>query len=94
VTKLIEVDSTSRHPPRGNDDKEKESITWCKMAMRMQTRSVIRSTEIARFREELRDLVITGSDSENVSVMDLEGGQAKILHCLAFGKTGADDYMI
>ena len=94
MTKLIEVDSTSRHPPRGNDDKEKESITWCKMAMRMQTRSVIRSTEIARFREESRDLVIIGRDSENVSVLDLEGGQARIVRCPAFGKTGADDSII
>ena len=35
-----------------------------------------------RFREKSRDLVIIGSDSENDSVMDLEGGQAKIVHVL------------
>jgi hypothetical protein len=74
------------------DDEEEESRTWLKMVMRVETRSVIRSMEIVRFREESRDLVIIGSDSGNVSVMDLEGGQAKILHCPAFGKTGAYDY--
>ena len=44
--------------------------------MRVETRSVIRSMEIVRFREESIDLVIIGtSDSENVSVMDLGFGR-------------------
>ena len=71
-----------------NNDDEDESRVWLKMMMRVETRSVIRSTEIVRLAGEKRDLVIIGSDSGNVSVMDFEGIQAKILHCPAFGKTG------
>ncbi len=69
-------------------DEEDENRVWLKMIMRVETRSVIRSMEIVRLGGEKRDLVIVGSDSGNVSVMDFEGGQSKVLHCPAFGKTG------
>ena len=71
-----------------DDDEDEESRVWLKMVMRVETRSVIRSIEIVRLSGEKRDLVIIGSDSGNVSVMDFEGGKSKILHCPAFGKTG------
>ena len=41
-----------------------------------------------RLSGEKRDLVVLGSDSGCVSVLDLEGAVAKILHCPALGKTG------
>ena len=88
VYKIESSDNDNDNDDDDEDDEEEESRTWLKMVMRVETRSVIRSMEIVRFREESRDLVIIGSDSGNVSVMDLEGGQAKILHCPAFGKTG------
>ena len=71
-----------------DEDDEEENRVWLKMLMRVETRSIIRSLEIVRLGGEKRDLVIVGSDSGNVSVMDLEGGEAKVLHCPAFGKTG------
>lgn len=85
----------SSDAPKDDDDnkeeeeeEEEESRTWLKMIMRVETRSVIRSMDIVRLAGEKRDLVIIGSDSGNVSVMDFEGGKAKILHCPTFGKTG------
>jgi splicing factor 3B subunit 3 len=71
-----------------DDDDDDENRVWLKMIMRVETRSVIRSMEIVRLGGEKRDLVIIGSDSGNVSVMDFEGGKSKVLHCPAFGKTG------
>jgi splicing factor 3B subunit 3 len=69
-------------------DDDEEGRVWLKMVMRVDTRSVIRSVETIRLAGEKRDLIIVGSDSGNVSVLDFEGAQSKILYCPAFGKTG------
>lgn len=76
------------HKIESSDDEDEETRVWLKMIMRVETKSVIRSIEIVRLGGEKKDLVIVGSDSGNVSVMDFEGGQSKVLHCPAFGKTG------
>lgn len=69
-------------------DDDEDSRVWLKLVMRVDTRCVVRSVEMIRLGGEKRDLIIVGSDSGNVSVLDFEGGQSKILHCPAFGKTG------
>jgi splicing factor 3B subunit 3 len=79
---------TSEDENEEEEEEEEERRIWLKMLMRVETRSIIRSVEIIRLGGEKRDLVIVGSDSGNVSVLDLQGAQAKILHCPAFGKTG------
>lgn len=76
------------HKIESSDDEDEETRVWLKLIMRVETKSVIRSIEIVRLGGEKKDLVIVGSDSGNVSVMDFEGGQSKVLHCPAFGKTG------
>ena len=91
VYKIESSDATkddSQDDDKEEEEEEEESRTWLKMIMRVETRSVIRSLDIVRLAGEKRDLVIIGSDSGNVSVMDFEGGKAKILHCPTFGKTG------
>jgi len=84
----IESSDTPKDDQDDEEEEEEESRTWLKMIMRVETRSVIRSMEIVRLAGEKRDLVIIGSDSGNVSVLDFQGGKAKILHCPTFGKTG------
>lgn len=69
-------------------DDDEEGRVWLKMVMRVDTRSIIRSVSTIRLGGEKRDLIIVGSDSGNVSVLDFEGAQSKILYCPAFGKTG------
>lgn len=69
-------------------DDDEEGRVWLKMVMRVDTRSVIRSLATIRLGGEKRDLIVVGSDSGNVSVLDFEGAQSKILYCPAFGKTG------
>jgi splicing factor 3B subunit 3 len=69
-------------------DDDEEGRVWLKMVIRVDTRSVIRSLATIRLGGEKRDLIIVGSDSGNVSVLDFEGAQSKILYCPAFGKTG------
>ena len=41
-----------------------------------------------RLTGEKRDVLSIGSDSGAISVLDFEGGTAKIVHCMTFGKTG------
>uniref|UniRef100_A0A6S8VTF1 DNA damage-binding protein 1 n=1 Tax=Chaetoceros debilis TaxID=122233 RepID=A0A6S8VTF1_9STRA len=90
VHRIESSDTSNSNNNDDNDDNsdEEETRIWLKMIMRVETRSVIRSMENVRLGGEKRDLVIIGSDSGNVSVMDLEGGISKVLHCPAFGKTG------
>ena len=46
-----------------------------------------------RLSGEKRDLVVLGSDSGCVSVLDFEGGVPNIVHCPALGKTGVSTYI-
>ncbi len=85
---MYRIESSNSSNDDDDEDDEEENRVWLKMLMRVETRSIIRSLEIVRLGGEKRDLVIVGSDSGNVSVMDLGGGEAKVLHCPAFGKTG------
>lgn len=84
----IETSDDKNNNEEEEEEEEEERRIWLKMLMRVETRSIIRSIEIIRLGGEKRDLIIVGSDSGNVSVLDLQGAQAKILHCPAFGKTG------
>lgn len=69
-------------------NKEEDKRTWLKLITRVETRSVLRSLVTMRLSGEKRDLVVLGSDSGCVSVLDLEGGTPNVLHCPALGKTG------
>ncbi len=87
----IETSSSSSNNDGDDDDdeEEEEQRTWLKLILRTETRSTLRSIETVRLGGEKRDLVLIGSDSGCVSVLDFEGGQkAKILHCPVLGKTG------
>lgn len=88
VYKIETSEEEQKEENEEEEEEEEERRIWLKMLMRVETRSIIRSIEIVRLGGEKRDLVIVGSDSGNVSVLDLQGAQANILHCPAFGKTG------
>ena len=85
---VYKIESSDDGDNDEDEDEEEENRVWLKMVMRVETKSIIRSIETVRLTGEKRDLILVGSDSGNASVMDFEGGQAKILHCPAFGKTG------
>ena len=77
----------------GDDDDESEDEedhrTWLKLILRTETMSTLRSMETVRLSGEKRDLVLVGSDSGCVSVLDFKGGEkATVLHCPILGKTG------
>lgn len=85
----IETSSSTSNSDEDDEDEEEEQRTWLKLILRTETRSTLRSIETVRLSGEKRDLVLIGSDSGCVSVLDFEGGQkAKILHCPILGKTG------
>lgn len=85
---VYKIESSDDGNDDDDEDEEEETRVWLKMVMRVETKSIIRSMEIMRLGGEKRDLILVGSDSGNVTVLDFEGGQSKILHCFAFGKTG------
>ena len=78
------VESTSSE----DSDDEDEKRTWLKLITRVETRSILRSMATVRLSGEKRDIVVLGSDSGCVSIIDLLGGKSKVLHCPIFGKTG------
>ena len=85
----IESSSGSNDDNDDDSDEEEEHRTWLKLILRTETLSTLRSMETVRLSGEKRDLVLIGSDSGCVSVLDFKGGEkAKILHCPNVGKTG------
>jgi len=70
----------------GDDDED--SRTFFKLITRLETRSVLRCCSVVRLSGEKRDVLAIGADGGALSVIDFEGGKAKILHCVTFGKTG------
>ncbi len=81
---------TSSSSDDGDDDsdEEEDTRTWLKLILRTETMSTLRSMEIVRLSGEKRDLVLVGSDSGNVSVLDFLGEKMTVLHCPVLGKTG------
>jgi hypothetical protein len=71
-----------------DDDEEEEERTSLKLVSRLETRSVLRSLSVVRVSGGKRDVVVVGSDSGCLSVVDFEGGVGKVLHCPVFGKVG------
>lgn len=72
----------------GDDDEEEEEKTTLKLVSRLETRSVLRSLGVVRVSGGKRDVIVVGSDSGCLSVVDFEGGVGKVLHCPVFGKVG------
>lgn len=70
-------------------DDEEEPRTFLKLITRMETRSVLRSCAVVRLTGGKRDVLAVGADGGAISVLDLEGGRVKVVHCMIFGKTGA-----
>jgi len=85
VHRIIESSSVSEDE---DEEEEEETRIWMKLITRVETRSVLRSMAVVRLSGEKRDLVVLGSDSGCLSVIDLKDGKAETLHCPAFGKTG------
>jgi len=86
---IYRIETSSSSNDNEDEDDEEEQRTWLKLILRTDTRSTLRSLETVRLSGEKRDLVLVGSDSGCVSVLDFEGGQkANILHCPVLGKTG------
>lgn len=74
-----------------NDDEEEEEAeekTTLKLVSRLETRSVLRSLGVVRVSGGKRDVIVVGSDSGCLSVVDFEGGVGRVLHCPVFGKVG------
>jgi hypothetical protein len=71
-----------------NEEEEEEGQTALKLVSRLETRSVLRSLGVVRVSGGKRDVVVVGSDSGCLSVIDFEGGVGKVLHCPVFGKVG------
>ena len=71
-----------------DEDEDGEARTFLKLITRIETRSILRSVATLRLTGEKRDVLSVGSDSGAISVIDLEGGVCKIVHCVTFGKTG------
>lgn len=84
----IESSTASKNDNDDENDEEEEQRTWLKLILRTETRSTLRSLETVRLSGEKRDLVIIGSDSGCISVLDFEGEKTRILHCPVLGKTG------
>lgn len=59
-----------------------------KLVTRMETRSVLRSMAVVRLTGDKRDVLAVGADGGAISIIDLEDGKAKLVHCMTFGKTG------
>mmetsp|Transcript_10804 Transcript_10804/g.16593 ORF Transcript_10804/g.16593 Transcript_10804/m.16593 type:complete len:1302 (-) Transcript_10804:89-3994(-) len=59
-----------------------------KLVSRLETRSVLRCLATVRLTGDKRDVLAVGADGGAISVFDFEGGKAKVLHCMTFGKTG------
>jgi len=59
-----------------------------KLVTRLETRSVLRSIAVVRLTGDKRDVLAVGADGGAISVIDLEDGKAKVIHCMTFGKTG------
>jgi len=71
-----------------DDDEEEEEKTTLKLVSRLETRSVLRSLGVVRVSGGKRDVIVVGSDSGCLSVIDFEGCVGKVLHCPVFGKSG------
>jgi splicing factor 3B subunit 3 len=69
-------------------DDEEEARTVLKLVAKIETWSILRSCSVVRFPGEKRDMLAVTADSGALSVLDLENGKCKILHCVIFGKTG------
>lgn len=71
------------------DEEDSESKVWLKLITRVDTRSILRSLVVVRLNGEKRDLIVLGSDSGCLSVLDMKDGKNyEILHCPVLGKTG------
>ena len=85
---IFRIDNNNKGSNDDDDEKEEEDVEL-KLILRTDTRSTLRSMETVRLSGAKRDLVLVGSDSGRVSVLDFEGGnKANILHCPILGKTG------
>ena len=71
-----------------DDEEEAEEKTTLKLISRLETRSVLRSLGVVRVSGGKRDVIVVGSDSGCLSVVDFEGGVGRVLHCPVFGKVG------
>jgi splicing factor 3B subunit 3 len=91
----IETSSSNSDGDKDNDDSEEEEPRfWLKLILRTETMSTLRSMETVRLSGEKRDLVLIGSDSGCVSVLDFNGGEkANVLHCPVLGKTGKFEHV-
>eukprot|EP00956_Cyclotella_meneghiniana_P021086 scaffold37966_cov65-Cyclotella_meneghiniana.AAC.3 len=70
-----------------DDEEEEEEKTTLKLISRLETRSVLRSLGVVRVSGGKRDVIVVGSDSGCLSVVDFEGGVGRVLHCPVFGKS-------
>ena len=70
------------------DDDDDDERTILQQVARVETRSILRSCAAVRFPGEKRDMLAVGADSGALSVLDLEHGTCKTVHCVTFGKTG------
>lgn len=70
------------------EEEDEESRTFLKLITRMETRSVLRSCSVVRLSSGKRDVLAVGADGGALSVIDFEGGNGVVLHCMTFGKTG------
>lgn len=59
-----------------------------KLVARLETRSVLRSLAVIRLTGDKRDVLAVGADGGAISIIDLEDGKSKVVHCMTFGKTG------
>ena len=71
-----------------DEEDDDEERTTLKLVSRLETRSVLRSLSVVRVSGGKRDVIVVGSDSGCLSVVDFEGGRGKVLHCPVFGKAG------
>mmetsp|Transcript_22189 Transcript_22189/g.33209 ORF Transcript_22189/g.33209 Transcript_22189/m.33209 type:complete len:1312 (+) Transcript_22189:182-4117(+) len=86
---IYRIESSSNDNDDDDSEDEEDHRTWLKLILRTETMSTLRSLETVRLSGEKRDLVLVGSDSGCVSVLDFKGGEkATVLHCPILGKTG------
>ena len=85
----IVVAVSSNNTDDDDDDDDEEVTTTLKLITRLETRSVLRSVSAVRVSGGKRDVVVVGSDSGCLAVIDFgEEGVGRVLHCPVFGKVG------
>ena len=89
---IYRIETSSSTKEDDDEEEDEDQRTWLKLILRTETMSTLRSMETVRLSGEKRDLVLVGSDSGCVSVLDFQSEKTNILHCPVLGKTGESSF--